>query len=98
MREKPLLHCLCNAKFPVGRLRGTASEVASLLIILRLWRLVKLSSGVAVGVSEVETPEPPSSNLAKEHAAMKKLLEEERRRTELLERRVGELEVERRGT
>jgi len=35
-------------------LRGREQELASLLIILRLWRLVKLVGGVAVGVGEVE--------------------------------------------
>jgi hypothetical protein len=35
-------------------LKGREQELASLLIILRLWRLVKLVGGVAVGVGEVE--------------------------------------------
>ncbi|EIM90134.1 uncharacterized protein STEHIDRAFT_137658 [Stereum hirsutum FP-91666 SS1] len=35
-------------------LRGRERELASLLIILRLWRLVKLVGGVAVGAGELE--------------------------------------------
>ncbi|KDQ60723.1 hypothetical protein JAAARDRAFT_31699 [Jaapia argillacea MUCL 33604] len=35
-------------------LRGKERELASLLIILRLWRLVKLVGGIAVGAGEVE--------------------------------------------
>lgn len=35
-------------------LKGREQELASLLVILRLWRLVKLVGGVAVGVGEVE--------------------------------------------
>lgn len=35
-------------------LKGREKELAGLLIILRLWRLVKLVGGVAVGVGEVE--------------------------------------------
>jgi len=35
-------------------LKGREQELASLLIIFRLWRLVKLVGGVAVGVGEVE--------------------------------------------
>ncbi|KAF8969975.1 hypothetical protein BDZ97DRAFT_1754373 [Flammula alnicola] len=35
-------------------LRGKEAELAGLLVILRLWRLVKLVGGVAVGTSEVE--------------------------------------------
>jgi len=35
-------------------LRGREKELAGLLIILRLWRLVKLVGGVAVGVGEID--------------------------------------------
>jgi len=35
-------------------LRGKEQELVGLLIILRLWRLVKLVGGVAVGVGEIE--------------------------------------------
>jgi len=35
-------------------LRGKEKELAGLLIILRLWRLVKLVGGVAVGVGEID--------------------------------------------
>jgi len=35
-------------------LKGREQELASLLIIFRLWRLVKLVGGVAVGVGEME--------------------------------------------
>ncbi|KAF8310872.1 hypothetical protein DL93DRAFT_1565135 [Clavulina sp. PMI_390] len=35
-------------------LRGKERELASLLILVRLWRLVKLVSGVAIGVGETE--------------------------------------------
>jgi len=35
-------------------LRGKEQELAGLLIILRLWRLIKLVGGVAVGVEEIE--------------------------------------------
>ncbi|KAJ3476502.1 hypothetical protein NLI96_g11112 [Meripilus lineatus] len=35
-------------------LRGRERELVSLLIILRLWRLVKLVGGIAVGAGEVE--------------------------------------------
>jgi len=35
-------------------LKGREQELASLLIVFRLWRLVKLVGGVAVGVGEVE--------------------------------------------
>ncbi|THH20351.1 hypothetical protein EW146_g960 [Bondarzewia mesenterica] len=35
-------------------LRGKERELASLLIVLRLWRLVKLVGGVAVGAGEIE--------------------------------------------
>ncbi|KAH7914986.1 hypothetical protein BJ138DRAFT_1055798 [Hygrophoropsis aurantiaca] len=35
-------------------LRGKERELAGLLIILRLWRLVKLVGGIAVGAGEVE--------------------------------------------
>jgi len=35
-------------------LRGKEQELAGLLIILRLWRLVKLVGGVAVGVGEID--------------------------------------------
>ncbi|KAF9483893.1 hypothetical protein BDN70DRAFT_850896 [Pholiota conissans] len=35
-------------------LRGKEQELAGLLVVLRLWRLVKLVGGVAVGTSEIE--------------------------------------------
>jgi len=35
-------------------LRGKERELASLLIVLRLWRLIKLVGGVAVGAGEIE--------------------------------------------
>jgi len=35
-------------------LRGKEQELAGLLVILRLWRLVKLVGGVAVGVGEID--------------------------------------------
>jgi len=35
-------------------LGGKEQELAGLLIILRLWRLVKLVGGVAVGVGEID--------------------------------------------
>jgi hypothetical protein len=34
-------------------LKGKEREVAGLLIVLRLWRIVKLVSGVALGASEL---------------------------------------------
>jgi len=35
-------------------LRGKEQELAGLLVVLRLWRLVKLVGGVAVGAGELE--------------------------------------------
>ncbi|TEB31274.1 hypothetical protein FA13DRAFT_1791555 [Coprinellus micaceus] len=35
-------------------LRGRDAELAALLVILRLWRIVKLVTGVTVGIEEVD--------------------------------------------
>ncbi|KAF7984003.1 hypothetical protein HWV62_17488 [Athelia sp. TMB] len=50
-------------------LKGREKELAGLLIILRLWRLVKLVGGVAVGVSEVE--ESDAKDLAETREELK---------------------------
>jgi hypothetical protein len=53
-------------------LRGRERELAGLLIILRLWRLLKLVGGVAVGAGEIE------EDTVKELAQVKLKLEESR--------------------
>ncbi|KAF8636571.1 hypothetical protein AX17_003382 [Amanita inopinata Kibby_2008] len=53
-------------------LKGREREFAGLLIVLRLWRLVKLVGGIAVGAGELEEEE------AKQFAETKRLLEETR--------------------
>jgi len=62
-------------------LRGRERELAGLLIILRLWRLVKLVGGVAVGAGEIseETERKladAQEELAKTRARLKRTLEE----------------------
>ncbi|TRM61886.1 hypothetical protein BD626DRAFT_405162 [Schizophyllum amplum] len=47
-------------------LRGKELELASLLIFLRLWRLVKLVGGVAVGAGEIDEPDQKELDEAKE--------------------------------
>ncbi|KAI9510877.1 hypothetical protein F5148DRAFT_490564 [Russula earlei] len=53
-------------------LKGKERELAGLLITLRLWRLLKLAGGVAVGVGEIE------EETVKELARVKGELEESR--------------------
>ncbi|KAG8961528.1 hypothetical protein FRC03_005293 [Tulasnella sp. 419] len=60
-------------------LKGKERELASLLIILRLWRIIKLVGGVAVGVGELN------------EAAAKELLEAQKEIAQLRER-IQELE------
>ncbi|KAL1668502.1 hypothetical protein GGF50DRAFT_124052 [Schizophyllum commune] len=47
-------------------LRGKEQELAALLIFLRLWRLVKLVGGVAVGAGEVDEPDQKALDEAKQ--------------------------------
>ncbi|KAJ7740711.1 hypothetical protein DFH07DRAFT_1064163 [Mycena maculata] len=54
-------------------LRGKEKELAGLLIILRLWRLVKLVGGVSVGVGEIGEQDAVRAAEAEEQlAAVKK--------------------------
>jgi len=53
-------------------LRGKERELAGLLVVLRLWRLLKLVGGVAVGAGELE------ENTYKDLARVKKDLEDSR--------------------
>ncbi|PPQ83343.1 hypothetical protein CVT25_003982 [Psilocybe cyanescens] len=62
-------------------LRGKERELAGLLVILRLWRLVKLVGGVAVGAGELEEEtaralEETRSELEEVKAELNKTLEE----------------------
>ncbi|KAL1745648.1 hypothetical protein HDZ31DRAFT_81826 [Schizophyllum fasciatum] len=47
-------------------LRGKERELAGLLIVLRLWRLVKLVGGVAVGAGEIDEPDTKELDEAQE--------------------------------
>lgn len=55
--------------------RGTVEEVASLVIILRLWRFVKIIEELSVGASEqMEDVEMRAKQLEKENAELKREL------------------------
>ncbi|KAK7746361.1 hypothetical protein SLS53_002320 [Cytospora paraplurivora] len=55
--------------------RGTVEEVASLVIILRLWRFVKIIEELSVGASEqMEDIEMRAKQLEKENAELKREL------------------------
>ncbi|KAJ3843428.1 hypothetical protein EV361DRAFT_944914 [Lentinula raphanica] len=54
-------------------LKGKQRELAGLLIVLRLWRLVKLVGGIAVGAGELE------EDTAKEFAALSRELDQTKR-------------------
>ncbi|KAI8388384.1 uncharacterized protein BYT42DRAFT_611437 [Radiomyces spectabilis] len=74
-------------------LRGKEREVAGLLIILRLWRVVKVTEAVAMGVSfsNHERNEALKDELEKSrHAceALEKELAKERRQRQLLEEQI----------
>ncbi|KAI0273676.1 hypothetical protein BC834DRAFT_855021 [Gloeopeniophorella convolvens] len=62
-------------------LRGRERELAGLLIILRLWRLIKLVGGVAVGAGEIEDETykelaQVKSELEESHASLARAQEE----------------------
>ncbi|EIN07455.1 hypothetical protein PUNSTDRAFT_89783 [Punctularia strigosozonata HHB-11173 SS5] len=58
-------------------LRGKERELAALLVILRLWRLVKLVGGVAVGAGEIQ--EDNAKHLAETRVALREANERLRR-------------------
>ncbi|KAL5529221.1 hypothetical protein ACEPAG_5195 [Sanghuangporus baumii] len=60
-------------------LRGREAELAGLLVLLRLWRLVKLVGGLAVGAGELQ------EELSNQLAETQRLLQEEQARASLLE-------------
>jgi hypothetical protein len=63
-------------------LKGKEREVAGLLIVLRLWRIVKLVSGVALGASELSEAQTLELNRVKtELEKLKSENAELRRRT-----------------
>jgi len=56
-------------------LKGRERELASLLIVLRLWRLVKLVGGIAVGAGELEEDTAKDlAELGREHGRTKREL------------------------
>jgi len=64
-------------------LKGRERELAGLLIILRLWRLVKLVGGIAVGAGEIDEELAKSlaearHQLAEQNEALARLAEENR--------------------
>ncbi|KAL5490307.1 hypothetical protein ACEPAI_5140 [Sanghuangporus weigelae] len=60
-------------------LRGREAELAGLLVLLRLWRLVKLVGGLAVGAGELQ------EELSNQLAETQRLLQEEQARASRLE-------------
>lgn len=55
--------------------RGVVEEVASLVVILRLWRFVKIIEEMSVGASEqMEDVEMRAEQLEKENAELKREL------------------------
>jgi len=81
-------------------LKGREQELASLLIIFRLWRLVKLVGGVAVGAGELE--EENAKKLAETKAKLEEVLatlsvlrdENQRLRARLSQAEVGGSQIE----
>jgi hypothetical protein len=74
-------------------LRGRERELAALLVVLRLWRLVKLVAGVAIGSAELE--EETSRKLAETEDELKRVedkLSAALRTNEELKRRLSHFE------
>ncbi|ESK96853.1 hypothetical protein Moror_6431, partial [Moniliophthora roreri MCA 2997] len=71
-------------------LRGRERELASLLIVLRLWRLVKLVGGIAVGAGELgEEDAKDLANVQKELENVKNRLDASQRENQRLRERLN---------